>query len=130
MTSVSAALLGQGPLPAPQPNARVLGGAGVAWGGGEGESVADPVTPGVLWLGGTKGGARCEGLTHRQAGPPNGGDVAVAPHNLRLRAVTLEAVEARGQADEETCARLQRARACRARRTGAGGPARRTAQPD
>ena len=85
----STSVLGVTHLKAPSPNARVFGGAGVAWSGGEGERVPDPVTPDVEWLGGTRGGTRCAGVVHEPAGPSNGGDVAVASRNLRLRDASL-----------------------------------------
>lgn len=67
-----------------------------AWSGAEGECVLDPVTPGVLWLGGARGGSRVAGLAHvpPEAGP-NGGDVACAPGNLAFRDTTLAQIEAR-----------------------------------
>ena len=94
-----ALLLGVARRKAPGPNARVWGGAGLAWTGAEGERVPDPVTPGIEWLGGPRGGTRCEGMRHTPAGPLNGGDIAVAPRNLRLRDVSLEDCEV-GQALE------------------------------
>ena len=99
-------MLGKAHGLAPSPNARVFGGAGTAWEGAEGESAPDPVTPGVTWLGGPRGGTRCEGVTHVTAGEPNGGDVAAAPQNLAFRDVSLEEVEAR--------CRLEATRVCAA----------------
>lgn len=102
---------------APGPHARVLGGPPVAWRGAEGECVPDPVTPGVVWLGGARGGSRCEGLTHQPAGPHNGGDYAVARANLALRDITLDAIEARAAQRERAAFTLQTlADAWRARR--------------
>lgn len=66
-----------------------------AWTGAEGERVLDPVTPGVVWLGGARGGTRVAGATHVPAGTPNGGDVARARHNLRFRDATLASIEVR-----------------------------------
>lgn len=80
---------------APGPHARVLGGPAVAWRGAEGERVADPVTPGVVWLGGHRGGSRVEGVSHVPAGTPNGGDVAAGRGAMALRDTTLEAIQAR-----------------------------------
>jgi hypothetical protein len=53
------------------------------------------VTPGVLWLGGARGGSRGEGMVHHEAGPPNGGDVAAARANIALRDTSLEAIQVR-----------------------------------
>ena len=79
----------------PGPHARVRNGPPIAWSGAEGERVPDPVTPGVVWVGGARGGAHVEGMKHHTAGPPNGGDVAAAAHNLPLRDSSLEAIEVR-----------------------------------
>ena len=80
---------------APGPHARVLDGPAVAWHGAEGERVEDPVTPGVVWLGGARGGSRVEGITHLPTGAPNGGDVAAGRAVMALRDTTLEAIQAR-----------------------------------
>lgn len=90
---------------APGPHARVLGGPAVAWRAAEGERVADPVTPGVLWLGGPRGGSRVEGVSHVPAGPPNGGDVAAGRGTMALRDTTLEAIQARAAHHARCCAR-------------------------
>jgi len=92
---MAATVLGTSKTRTPNPNARVLGGAGVAWEGTEGERQPDPVTPGVLWLGGARGGSRCEGLTHVPAGEPNWGELAVASANLAFRDLTLADLEVR-----------------------------------
>jgi len=102
---MSAAVLGKSAEPlTPSPNARVLGGAGLAWEGREGESVPDPVTPGVVWLGGARGGAHCSGLTHVAAGVPNGGERAAAAANLAFRDLTLVEIEVRARAERAASA--------------------------
>ena len=90
---------------APGPHARVLGGSAVTWRGAEGECVEDPVTPGVVWLGGARGGSRVEGITHLPAGTPNGGDVAAGRATMALRDTTLEAIQARPARVTAACAR-------------------------
>ena len=92
---MAVSILGTSKQKTPGPNARVLGGAGMAWQGAEGECQPDPVTPGVLWLGGARGGSRCEGVTHLPAGAPNGGERVVALSNLAFRDVSLKDIEAR-----------------------------------
>ena len=91
---MASSFLGSAPLKAPSPNARTLNGPDVPWSGAEGESVPDPVTPGVSWVGGPRGGTRVEALTHVPAGTPNGGDVAVSPRNLLFRQINLPDIDA------------------------------------
>ena len=78
-------MLGVSTARTPSPNARVLSGVEVEWKGAEGECVPDPVTPGVLWVGGPRGGTRVQGLTHDPAGPVTGGERRLAAQNLGLR---------------------------------------------
>jgi hypothetical protein len=99
---------------APGPHARVLDGPRVEWRGAEGERVPDPVTPGVVWLGGARGGSRCEGITHQPAGAPNGGDCAAAPRNLALRDTSLAAIEARAARAQHARTGATRGRSARA----------------
>ena len=88
-------MLGVSTARTPSPNARVLGGVEVEWRGAEGECVPDPVTPGVLWVGGPRGGTRVQGLTHTAAGPANGGERRRAAQNMGLRDTSLQEIEAR-----------------------------------
>ena len=103
---------------APGPHARVLDGPAVAWRGAEGERVEDPVTPGVVWLGGARGGSRVEGITHLPAGAPNGGDVAAGRAAMALRDTTLEAIQARPARAAAARPRAVACRRCRGRRRG------------
>ena len=93
MAAAAVDILGGPPLKAPSPQSRTWNGPSLGWSGREGEEVADPVTPGVTWVGGPRGGARVEGMTHVPAGAPNGGDLALAPHNLAFRQCSLQAID-------------------------------------
>ena len=89
----AADILGGPPLKVPSPQARTWNGPHLGWTGREGEDVPDPATPGVMWVGGPRGGTRVQGVSHLPAGAPNGGDVALASQNLAFRQWTLQQID-------------------------------------